>query len=310
MIPDRPWADIMLDEAVLAVQRRNVEAAVPLLAATRGDPEVRALRIEALSRAAVGMSRGIESLIARDQSNPDLWLWLGRTRIEEAFEIKPEVKARAVQARRLEAYHSAMESARQPLVTAAGMMPADPVPWESMLWLAVGLERPRSDKDSVWYECARRWPTLYPANVARLITLSPGWGGTATEMLEFARTVVAKAPEGSPLPALIPLAHFENVAAERTPMSRGGWFSFDAQREIVAAAGQWSQRRIGPAHPRSIEAHNAFGAAFFLSDLRRPARGHLTRTGGRFSRLPWSHLGGEPENQFQRACGKLNVITN
>ncbi|WP_250214208.1 hypothetical protein [Acrocarpospora catenulata] len=299
----------MLDETVTAVHRRNFEAGVPVLAATRGDPEVRALRIEALSRAAVGMSRGIESLIVRDQHNPDLWLWLGRTRIEEAWEIKPEVKARAVQAHRLEAYHAAMELARQPLLTAAGLMPADPVPWEALMWLALGLERPRNDKDSVWFECSRRWPTLYSGNLARLITLSPGWGGTATEMFEFARAVAARAPDGNPLPALIPLAHFEHVAAERTPMSRGGWFPFDVQREIVAAAGQWSDRRIGPAHPRSIEAHNAFGAAFYLADLRRPARGHLVRTGGRFSRTPWSHLG-DPEAQFHRACGKLNVITN
>ncbi|GIH24531.1 hypothetical protein Aph01nite_28410 [Acrocarpospora phusangensis] len=299
----------MLDETVTAVHRRNLEAGLPALAATRGDPEVRALRVEALSRAAVGMSRGIESLIVRDQSNADLWLWLGRTRIEEAWEIKPEVKARAVQAHRLEAYHTAMEQARQPLLTAAGLAPGDPVPWESMLWLALGLERPRADKDSVWFECTRRWPTLYSANVARLVTLSPGWGGTAQEMMEFARTTAARAPEGSPLPALLPLAHFENVAAERTPMSRGGWFSFDAQREMVSAAGQWSERRIGPPHPRSIEAHNAFGAAFYLADLRRPARGHLIRTGGRYSRVPWSHLG-DPESQFQRACGKLNVITN
>ncbi|GAA0965970.1 hypothetical protein GCM10009555_006690 [Acrocarpospora macrocephala] len=299
----------MLDETVTAVHRRNLEAGLPALAATRGDPEVRALRVEALARAAVGMSKGIESLIVRDQTNADLWLWLGRTRIEEAWEIKPEVKARAVQAHRLEAYHAAMEQARQPLLTAAGLAPNDPVPWESMLWLALGLERPRADKDSVWFECARRWPTLYSANVARLVTLSPGWGGTAQEMFEFARTTASRAPEGSPLPALLPLAHFENVAAERTPMSRGGWFSFDVQREIVSAAGQWSERRIGPPHPRSIEAHNAFGAAFYVADLRRPARGHLVRTSGRYSRVPWAHLG-DPESQFQRACGKLNVITN
>jgi hypothetical protein len=142
-----------------------------------------------------------------------------------------------------------------------------------------------------------------------MITLSPGWGGTDHEMFAFARGVAGRAPEGSPLPALVPLAHFENVAADRTPMSRGAWFPFDVQREIVSAAGQWSQRRLGSAHPRSIEAHNAFGAAFYLADLRRPARGHLARTSGRFSRQPWSYLG-DPGHQFHRACGRLNVTTS
>jgi hypothetical protein len=175
-----------------------------------------------------------------------------------------------------------------------------------MMWLALGLDRGRSDKDSVWLECSRRWPTLYGAAIARMVTLSPDWGGSTQEMLEFALLAAAHAPEGSPLPALLPLAHFELVASERTPISRGGWFSFDVQREMTSAAGQWSERRLGGAHPRAIEAHNAFGAAFFLADLRRPARGHLLRTEGRFSKLPWSHLG-DPAQHYLRACARLKV---
>ncbi|MEZ0076655.1 hypothetical protein ABH927_006037 [Planotetraspora sp. GP83] len=308
VIPDRPWADSVLDDAVGAVQRGDPAAGVTALMASRGDAELRSLRLDALSRAAIGSSRSIEELVARDQANADLWLWLGRVRIEEAWALKPDVRARAVQADRLRTYHAAMELARQPLLSAAALSPGDPVPWECMMWLALGLERPRADRDSVWFECSRRWPWLYPAAVARMMTLSPGWGGTAQEMLDFARMAAARAPEGSPLPALVPLAHFENVVSERTPISRGGWFSFDVQREVVSAAARWSERRLGGAHPRSIEAHNAFGAAFYLSDLRRPARGHLARTAGRFSRLPWSYLG-DPGHQYQRACGRLNVIS-
>ena len=62
-------------------------------------------------------------------------------------------------------------------------------------------------------------------------------------------------------------------------------------------------------HPRTIEAHNVFGAAFYLAELRRPARGHLARTGGRYSRLPWSHLG-DPRQQYLRACGRLNIVAS
>ncbi|WP_203976551.1 hypothetical protein [Planotetraspora silvatica] len=305
-ISARPWADAMLDEAAEAVRRGVLAAGASALLGSRGDPEVRSLRVEALSRTAVGSSRSIEALVAADQANPDLWLWLGRTRIEEAWALKPDVRARAVQADRLQSYHAAMELGRQPLLAAAALAPSDPVPWECLMWLALGLDRPRADKDSVWLESSRRWPTLYGAAVARMVTLSPSWGGAAQEMLEFARLAAARAPEGSPLPALVPLAHFELVASERTPMSRGGWFPFDVQREMIAAAGRWSERRPGGAHPRAVEAHNAFGAAFFLTDLRRPARGHLVRTGGRFSELPWSHLG-DPGQQYQRACGRLNV---
>jgi hypothetical protein len=63
------------------------------------------------------------------------------------------------------------------------------------------------------------------------MTLSPAWGGSAQEMLRFAREAVSRAPDGDPMPALLPLAHLEQVAAERSPMSRGGWFSDEALRE-------------------------------------------------------------------------------
>ncbi|GAA0850269.1 hypothetical protein [Streptosporangium sp. NPDC049644] len=304
VIVDRPWADVVLDDAVAAVRRRVFESGTFTLGAARGDPERRALRVEALARAAVGHSGAIEALALHDRANPDLWLWLGRTRIEEAWTIKPDVKARAVQAQRLQAFQAAMERARQPLFTAAALVPSDPVPWESIMWLYLGLDRPRQERDAVWFEAVRRYPTLFPANVARLMTLSPAWGGSAQEMLEFARQAVSRAPDGDPMAALLPLAHFEQVAAERSPMSRGGWFSDGALREIVSHAGRWLG---GDSHPRSIEAHNLFGAAFYLADLRRPARGHLTRTGGRVSRLPWSYLG-DPAQQFERACGRLRLV--
>ena len=304
VIIDRPWADAMLDDAVAAVRRKIFEAGTVALGATRGDPESRALRVEALAKAAVGFSRSIEALTSRDQGNPDLWLWLGRTRIEEAWALKPDVKARAVQAQRLQAFQQAMESARRPLLTAAALAPSDPVPWESMMWFCLGLDRPRQEKDAAWFEAVRRYPTLFPAHVARLMTLSPAWGGSAQEMLKFVREAVSQAPDGDPMPALLPLAHFEQVAAERSPMSRGGWFSDEALREVVSHAGRWLGRG---GHPRAVEAHNLFGAAFYLADLRRPARGHLMRTGGRVSRLPWSYLG-DPAQQFLRACGRLNVV--
>jgi hypothetical protein len=83
VIIDRPWADAVLDDAVTAVHRKVFEAGTVALGATRGDSESRALRVEALAKASVGWSRSIEALAGRDQANPDLWLWLGRTRIEE-----------------------------------------------------------------------------------------------------------------------------------------------------------------------------------------------------------------------------------
>ncbi|MET8160843.1 hypothetical protein ABZT47_31175 [Sphaerisporangium sp. NPDC005289] len=308
LIAGRPWADTVLDDAVAALGRGFLEPAIPALVATRADPELRALRVEALAKAAVGVTGGIEALLERDRVNPDLWLWLGRARVEEAWEIKPDVRARAVQAGRLRTFHQAMESARAPLLAAAQLLPGDPVPWTCLLWMALALESPREEKDSLWAEAWRRHPSLYAAHVVRLMTLSPGWGGTSQEMFEFARGAGRFAPVGDPLWALLPLAHFEHVAGERSGRSRA-WGTFDVQREISAASGRWHDGRGSRPHPRAVEAHNAFGAAFYLAEMRRPARGHLSRTGGRFSDMPWSHLG-DPAREFHKACSRLNVITN
>nr|WP_184979659.1 hypothetical protein [Sphaerisporangium rubeum] len=305
LIAGRPWTDDVLDEAVHALGRGHLEYALPALVGSRGDHEVRALRVEALGRAAVGLTGGIEALLSRDRANPDLWLWLARVRIEEAWHVKPDVRARAVQADRLQMYQRAMESARTPLHTAARLAPDDPVPWICLLWMAIGLEWPRRERDEIYEEAMARAPRLYATAVARLVSLSPGWGGTTQEMLAFARASATRARTGDPMSALLPLAYFEYMSAERVSRSRL-WDSFEVQRELTVAAGLWHDGRGGPPHPRAVEAHNAFGAAFYLADMRRPARGHLSRTAGRFSTLPWSHLG-DPAKEYGKACSRLNI---
>ncbi|MDH2428247.1 hypothetical protein [Sphaerisporangium sp. TRM90804] len=307
LIASRPWIDPVLDEAVKALAHGYLEPALPALVGSRADPELRALRVEALGRAAVGLTEGIEALLARDPANPELCLWLGRARVEEAWTLKPDVRARAVQAGRIRLFHQAMESARGPLLTAARVMPYDPAPWVCLMWLALGLEASRQEKDSLWEEASGRHRGLYAAHAARLVTLSPGWGGTSHEMFDFARATLSWAPSGDPIAALLPLAYFEHIAGEGAGRTRL-WYSYEVQRELTLAAGRWNGSRAAQPHPRAVEAHNAFGAAFYLADMRRPARGHLTRTAGRFSVLPWSHLG-DPGKEFRRACGRLNVVT-
>ncbi|MFA1545809.1 hypothetical protein [Actinomadura chokoriensis] len=305
----RPWHDPDLDRAVDAIQGRFPRLGVRLLAESRGDPEVRSVRVEALAKAAVGLSRGVEALVAEDSSNPDLWLWLGRTRLEEAWQIRPEARARAVQAASYTAYTQSMQAAREPLMRAASLWPDDPVPWEAMLWYALGLGLDREEKDALWRQVSRRCPTLYGAHVARLVSLSPQWGGMTDEMFDFARVAMATASSEDPRAALIPLAYFEYFVQERSGIIRGAssWFSLEECRDVEAAARGWFEgHRL---HPRTIEAHNLFGAAFHLADVRRPARQHLIRTWGRPSSLPWTYLGGDEVGQYVKACRHLNVVT-
>ena len=309
VIGGRPWQDPVLDQACDAVHERYLRVGAAALWETRTDFELRSLRVEALARAAVGWSMGIEALLAQDPNNPDLHLWLGRTRVEEAWKIRPEARSRSMQAGVYQAFTKALNSARVPLRTAADLFPDDPVPWESMLWLALGLEAEIEDKNNIWRKVVERWPTLYGAHVARVISLSPQWGGVAEEMFDFARVAMSMSAREDPRAALIPLAYFEYFVQERSSIIRGAssWFSDEEIRDVEAAARGWHE---GPRpHPRTVEAHNLFGAAFHLGDARRPARNHLARTQGRPSSLPWTYLGGNEEDQYLKACKHLNVLS-
>ncbi|MFC5750252.1 hypothetical protein [Actinomadura rugatobispora] len=309
VIGGRPWSDPVLDQAVDAVHDRYLRVGARALAEARDDPELRSLRVEALAKAAVGSGSYIEALLAEDSSNPDLWLWLGRTRIEEAWRIRPDARARAVQAAGYTAYTKTMQKARDPLLNASRLWPGDPVPWEAMLWLALGLDADREEKDELWRQAYRRGPTLYGSHVARVVSLSPQWGGLPEEMFDFARVAMSTAGREDPRSALLPLAYFEYFVQERQGIIRGSsrWFSAEECRDVEAAARGWFE---GPRpHPRTIEAHNIFGAAFHLADSRRPARQHLLRTFGRPSSLPWSYLGGNEVGQYIKACRHLNITT-
>lgn len=322
VIPDRPWIDPILDQAVDAVKEQYLREGVSCIAESRGDSELRSLRVEALARAARGWSHGIEAMLADEPGNADLLVWLGRTRIEEAWRIRPTSRGRAAQAADYRAFTKMVQSARASLMAAAERLPGDPVPWESMMWVGLALELEPEQRDEIWQRVQERCPTLYGANAARVITLSPQWGGVAEEMFDFARVAAGTSSREDPRAALIPLAYFEYFAQERSGILRGrsSWFSDDEIREVETAARGWFSggaghadpadrgvRTGGRVHPRTIEAHNLFGAAFHLGDARRPARQHLLRTNGRPSSLPWSYLGGNVVAQYVKACRHLNI---
>ncbi len=311
VIRDRPWDDPLLDQAVDAVTEHYFRAGVSCIAQSRRDPELRSLRVEALARAARGWSHGIEAVLADDPGNPDLLLWLGRTRVEEAWRIRPKARGRAVQAAEYQAFTDMARSARAPLMAAAERLPDDPVPWEAMMWAGLALDLEAGRRDDIWRRVTERCPTLYGANVARVITLSPQWGGDTEEMFDFARVARSTAAREDPRAALIPLAFFEHFVQERSGILRGSssWFSGDEVREVETAARGWFSGEPGArAHPRTIEAHNLFGAAFHIGHARRPARRHLARTDGRPSRLPWTYLGGDATAQYVKACRHLKII--
>ncbi|WP_271219855.1 hypothetical protein [Streptosporangium carneum] len=294
-----------------------LNAGVVLLGETHRDPELRSLRLDALSRAAVGRSQGIAEMLDGAPDRADILLWLGRTVVDEAWVIRGGSFADTVDDDRFKMFFATLSGAYEPLMEAARLRPADPVPWESMIWFAMGMQFDRVEQDVIWEELTARSLTLFSAYWARLQSLSVKWGGSHEEMFAHARTAVSLAPEGHPLTAMLALAHLEHLLAEERRLVAENrmmayvkfgmkYFSEQIVGELKEAERRWTAH--AEQHPRDIEAHHLFGAIFMRDAVTHDlAAWHLGRVGNRVGRsAPWSYMG-DPAEEFAAALRKLRL---
>ncbi|MEV7012319.1 hypothetical protein [Streptosporangium sp. NPDC051022] len=317
LIVGRAWKDVALDAAVEAVQEGYLSAGTVLLGETHRDPELRSLRLDALSRAAVGRSQAIAQLLDGDHDRADVLLWLGRTVIDEAWVIRGGSLAESVGEDRFKLFFATLSGAHDPLMEAARLRPEDPVPWESMIWLAMGMQFDRLEEDAIWDEVVSRSATLFSAHWARLQSLAAKWGGSHEEMFAHAREAVALAPPGHPLTAMLALAHLEHLLAEERRLVEENkvvayvrfglkYFSDQVVGELKDAERRWTAH--ARPHPRDVEAHHLFGAIFVREPTTHDlAARHLRQVGNRVGRgAPWGYLG-DPAEEFAAALGRLRL---
>ncbi|MEU1733677.1 hypothetical protein [Streptosporangium sp. NPDC020145] len=313
----RLWNDIALDAAVEAVEEGYLNAGLVLLGETHGDPELRSLRLDALSRAAVGRSQGIAELLAGSRDRADILLWLGRTVIDEAWVIRGGGFSGEAGEDRFKMFFATLSGAHEPLMEAARLRPYDPVPWESMIWFALGMQFDRAEEDEIWEETVSRSATLFSAHWARIQALSEKWGGSHEEMFSHAREAAAFAPRGNPLTAMLALAHLEYLRAEERRLVVENkmmaymkfsmrYFSERVVGELKDAERRWTA--YATAHPRDFEAHHLFGAVFVReASTHDLAARHLRQVGNRVGRgAPWSYLG-DPAEEFAAALRRLRI---
>ncbi|WP_091455347.1 hypothetical protein [Actinokineospora iranica] len=316
LVLDRCWDDVALDAGVDAVREGHRKAALALLGECRDDHELRAQRVRALAVAAVGQSTEIKGLVTEDLSpadGADILLWLGCTLVAEAWEIRGGGWARTVGDDRFRLFFARLREARDPLMAAARLAPGDPTPWVELQRYARGMRLDRTQRDLVWVEAIQRGATSYPAHAARLQNLTLKWGGSHEDMFSFARDTVAKAAPGSPLVAMLPIAHAEYLLKEGDRfIAEGSTWSYvrlnvryfvpELRAELVAAEEKW--RAVEPSGPFAKEAHNLFGWAMVEAGEPDRARWHLARVGNRPSSLPWDYAG---ENAFAVARVRLGL---
>ncbi|WP_131739440.1 insulinase family protein [Actinomadura roseirufa] len=272
------WQDGALAAALPEVRAGDFAAGLRLLAGTREDAETRALYTEILTEAAAGRSDALTRMAADAPGDPDLLLWLGSTRIEEAWRARSAYRAEYVSNEQFGRFWQLLALAGRPLTRAAELLPADPVPWDRLQWHGIGMQVGRDELDRIWRELCDRHPSLYAAHISRSQALSKKWWGSDAEVLDFAEAAVAAAEPGDPVTAVLAVAHLE-VGAELGTMDDLN--AYLAGPRVHAALAEAADRWLAAPrpHPRALEAHHFFGAVFYRAGDHDRARRHLGEAG-------------------------------
>ncbi|WP_119730221.1 hypothetical protein [Thermomonospora amylolytica] len=304
------WDDPALADALRAPDQDRLRRGLALLAESRTNPELRALRVRKISRSV--MDRLDELTVAADDENPDVLLLLGTTRIQYAWEIRGGAYARYVGEERFRRFWAELRQAEAPLRRAAELLPDDPVPWDELQWFGIGMQVGRRELDRIWNELLSRWPSLYAGHFSRVQAISDKWYGSDEEAAEFAEALVAQAKPGDPVVANAAAAHFEIAVRkmDKANIPEAALRNHFVQQPVYAllaqAADLWLQDPIP--HPMTLDAHHLFGAAFYIAgDLDRARRhlGHLDRRMP--DRLPWGAVSLTPGRYYSRARKALRL---
>lgn len=304
---DTAWHDPELPPVEDQVRAGDIEAGRRLLAGAQDDHELRALRVGRLSKQAIGKVDELARLSTERPDDADLALWLGATRIQQAWQVRTGAWAANVSREQFERFWFLLGGVYDPLVRAAELRPDDPTPWDQLQWRGLGLQVDRAELDDVWHELHSRDSVQYTGHFSRVQVLCAKWQGGNDEVLEFATTAAGAAAPGEPLGAILVAAHLE-VMLEQTRDPHLYFRSWSVRDRITQLADDWIAN-LRP-HVRTPEAHHLYGAALYLAGDHDRARRHLAEVSNTSVpyRLPWGYLSHYGTDLHYRAVRKtLNL---
>jgi hypothetical protein len=218
----------------------------------------------------------------------------GRHHIVLAWRARGDDVADSVSRRGWTKFFEHLESAESDLQRACELDPTDPTPWTGRLITARGLELGTEELLRRWEEVERRSPELLPAASLVLQGLAEKWGGSHAQMFDFARSRSEAAPDGSPMHALVAMAHIERWlyydGFDDDEEGADAYLRDPAVRaELRAAAERSVASRAWVPHRWEIAERNAFAMALAL--VEDPAAcDQFAVLGDRVTEEPWGYL--------------------
>ena len=206
--------------------------------------------------------------------------------IRHAWDERGRGRAHSVKSESWPLFFSRLEAADADLSAAADLVPEDPGPWVLMITTARGRQLQLDEERRRFAEVERRYPFHARACQQMVQATAAKWGGSNELMLEFARSISARAPEGSPAHAVIPDALCE-YWGEVHEDEKDFWHRPEVRAEILEAA----QRCFtNPQQtPYMVRARNSFAFAYLLLGEFALLAEQFDVTGGVITD-PWSAM--------------------
>ena len=230
----------------------------------------------------------------------------GTHAIHWAWEARGSGQAESVQSDQWPVFFQRLELGVNNLLRAAEQDPSDPSPFAILLTAGMGLQVERHVTDEWFMEAIRRDPLHQQAHYRMLFLLCEKWGGSHSEMYDFAKQTVRKSPRGSTLASVLYLAFQEHylylVAFERDKEAAQALLadkkvqqkSLDIYQKSLALHQQID-------NPANYWPHNVAAWWFLTLNNLTIAKQEIAKIGLSFTRFPWGLFDWDPADGYHRA---------
>lgn len=268
------------------------------------DVETRDFYLYVLTSEMRGWPAWLDEWVEHEPHNALPRLVRGWRFLHYGWEARGEGRAHTVKGESWPLFFDRLTSADTDLAVAADLAPQDAGPWVPMLTTCRGLQLGATDLRRRFSELERRYPWHAQGSQSMLQSLAAKWSGSHEEMFDFARTVSARAPDGSGAHVVIADAHMEFAGDDEAPDDY--WSLPEVREEIIEAAHRCLDApRVTP---RTVELRGRFAFSLWLAGERVLLREQLAQMNNIIT-LPWSSTG-NPRLAFslaQRAANRAET---
>lgn len=275
---DSTGGDQRIDDLRHALMRRDVDGAAD---AFRAFSTAAAREWGVRHLVGADLVDGLDDWVERDPESPSAYLARGANAVWTAFAGRPAIGDPA--------FYDQLRHAENDLFWAIELDFDDPVAFTPLIRSGSGLGIAVEELCRRFDESVRRNADMFGLHAETLVALSPLDGGSVTEAVAFARSCSSGAAAGSPLHALVPLAHLICRRGARG-RRRSSQLSSEAIREVDLARALSVDHADWAGGPGSAEVWQIFAAAASASGAPELARASARRGGPVRTFYPWSAL--------------------